>query len=77
MQLREELSLRENALSLMQATCDDLRQQNEEKEALLMQRSVEVNEYKQRCFASEAAMKRLDDELRDMENELRITKAMS
>jgi len=41
-----------------------------------MQRSVSMNEYKQQCYAKDDAIKRLDDELRDMENELNMARMM-
>ena len=39
-----------------------------------MARSVEVNEYRQQCYSHEATIKRLNDELRDTENELNMAK---
>ena len=42
-----------------------------------MKRSVEVNEWRQQVFANEATIKRLNDELRDMENELNMARSMT
>ena len=43
----------------------------------MMKRSVEVNEYRQQCYANEEKIKRLEDELRDTENELNMARFMN
>lgn len=75
--LQAEIVMRDNTVNELQAQVRDMQAQIERQDQQMMKQSVDVNDYRQQCYGKDDTIKRLNDELRDMENELNMTKLLN